>query len=441
MTTAYNAEILEAISLLSQAIISSINGPLPTPLNADREVQAILRAVGRGVMGELLQNQGQRVVERHIEEGLGVHRNKDITVECIFGPVKVASPYLRGHCRNARPVRTELGLRDGSRSEAVERALSDFGAEESFEMASRRFEEHYGWAIGRTSILRTVKRHAERAEVYIRSRLAEVAPDYDIPLAQRPGVKQLLTELDGCEIRTGVLQVCTDEAERTEVRQLPKRKRAEAWRDVRVGLVREIKASEKTYVARMDSYPNVVGQLFQAAVDRGLSARTEVIAVADGGNGLREELGVQMPNLCFILDRPHLKGHLYETAEACGLSDEDRESWVKNHMERIDSGKVSLVLSQLEAHKGRGKKRVLRLIKYIRRFQDAVHYERYREQGFPIGSGEVESAHRYIPQKRLKIPGACWRPESINPMLALRVVRANGWWDDFWKADKIRTAA
>ena len=110
-------------------------------------------------------------------------------------------------------------------------------------------------------------------------------------------------------------------------------------------------------------------------------------------------------------------------------------------MERIDSGKVSLVLSQLEAHKGRGKKRVLRLIKYIRRFQDAVHYERFREQGFPIGSGEVESAHRYIPQKRLKIPGACWRPESINPMLALRVVRANGWWDDFWKADQIRTAA
>ena len=191
----------------------------------------------------------------------------------------------------------------------------------------------------------------------------------------------------------------------------------------------------------MDTYPDVVGQLFQAAVDRGLSARTEVIAVADGGNGLREELGVQMPNLRFILDRPHLKQHLYATAEACGLSDEHRESWVQNHMERIDSGKVSLVLAELGAHKGRGKKRVLRLIKYIRRFQDAVHYERYREQGFPTGSGEVESAHRYIPQKRLKIPGACWRPESINPMLALRVVRANGWWGDFWMDEQLRIVA
>lgn len=62
----------------------------------------------------------------------------------------------------------------------------------------------------------------------------------------------------------------------------------------------------------------------------------------------------------------------------------------------------------------------------------AVHYERFLAQGFPIGSGEVESAHRYIPQKRLKIPGATWHPYTVNPMLALRIIRANGWWEDFW---------
>ena len=150
MTTTYTDEIQEAIALFSRTLVSSTNGSLQTPLNADQEVQAILRAVGRGVMGELLRHQGQRVVERHIDEGLGVHRNKDITVECIFGPVEVASPYLRGNGRNARPVKTELGLTHGVRSDAVERALSDFGAEESYEMASRRFEEHYGWSVGRT---------------------------------------------------------------------------------------------------------------------------------------------------------------------------------------------------------------------------------------------------------------------------------------------------
>ena len=53
---------------------------------------------------------------------------------------------------------------------------------------------------------------------------------------------------------------------------------------------------------------------------------------------------------------------------------------------------------------------------------------------YPKVSGEIESAHRYIPQKRLKIPGATWHPDNINPMLALRIIRANNWWHDFGTA-------
>ena len=49
-----------------------------------------------------------------------------------------------------------------------------------------------------------------------------------------------------------------------------------------------------------------------------------------------------------------------------------------------------------------------------------------------MASGDIESAHRVIPQKRLKLPGAWWHPEMVNPMLALRVLRANDWWPDFW---------
>src|SRR6266849_639191 len=77
--------------------------------------------------------------------------------------------------------------------------------------------------------------------------------------------------------------------------------------------------------------------------------------------------------------------------------------------------------------------RLRRLIAHLTRFADAVHYAEYKERGWPIGSGEIESAHRYVPQERLKIAGACWHPQSVNPMLALRVIRINGWWDDFWQ--------
>jgi hypothetical protein len=50
------------------------------------------------------------------------------------------------------------------------------------------------------------------------------------------------------------------------------------------------------------------------------------------------------------------------------------------------------------------------------------------------GSGEIESAHRYVAQKRLKLPGAWWLVEHAEHMLALRINRLNGEWEDYWAA-------
>jgi hypothetical protein len=124
---------------------------------------------------------------------------------------------------------------------------------------------------------------------------------------------------------------------------------------------------------------------------------------------------------------------MYETAEEIGLAEDDRRTWVESWMVRIDRGEARAVVVELGATRGRGQKRVRRLAGYLERFRDCVHYDAYRERGVPIGSGEVESAHRSIPQKRMKLPGACWHPDSVNPMLALRVLRANKWWREFWK--------
>ena len=71
-----------------------------------------------------------------------------------------------------------------------------------------------------------------------------------------------------------------------------------------------------------------------------MSERTQVVAVADGGAGLREALEAQFPNLTFILDRPHLKQHLYAGAEAIGLTGKERHKWVNDKLHLIDAGDV-----------------------------------------------------------------------------------------------------
>jgi hypothetical protein len=61
-----------------------------------------------------------------------------------------------------------------------------------------------------------------------------------------------------------------------------------------------------------------------------------------------------------------------------------------------------------------------------------MNYHDALANDLPIGSGEIESAHRYIAQQRLKRPGAWWRVDHAEYMLALRINRRNGDWAAYW---------
>ncbi|MCA1617014.1 MAG: UPF0236 family protein [Acidobacteria bacterium] len=394
---------------------------------ADHDAATILRAVGREAMQVVFATLAERVTDEARRAGYKVERRPSIRVEVLFGAIELQSPYLRKAGAGLRPVADRLGVTHGTRTPAVARALTDFGAEESFAQAAERFAEHYGWEIGSSSVLRVVESVAAEAEKYVADRLGEASRQWEVPLAERRGARELVVELDGCEIRTVRCGTQRDAQDKvvTRTRQLD-------WKEVRVGLAGRLDSQHRTFVAKLGSYPEVGEALFEAAILEGLSPRTTVIAVADGGHGLREELETHFPRTQFILDKMHLVSHLYEAAEAMGFGETQRRSWVEDKSERISAGQVQAVITELK-RKRKPCDRLRRLTAYLERFQDAVFYDEYQAKGYPIGSGEVESAHRYIPQKRLKIAGASWKPETVNQILAVRVMRANGWWTEFWQ--------
>jgi hypothetical protein len=250
---------------------------------------------------------------------------------------------------------------------------------------------------------------------------------------EKLSIETMLVELDGCEIRTAQLNVIEDSKERTPVYDNPKKEKIISWRDVRLGFVRPIDSEQKIFVGKMDLYPVVINQLHNAAELIGMTQTTHVVGVADGGNGLSEELKRQFPGMQFVLDKSHLKDHFYETAEEMGICKADRPKWVNPRIKAISNGEVKKTMQELqEEYNQNPNQRLKRLLGYIERFNDALNYNEFKDKGYPIGSGEIESAHKSIPQKRLKIPGASWDKESIDPMLALRILRADDWWEDFW---------
>lgn len=62
-----------------------------------------------------------------------------------------------------------------------------------------------------------------------------------------------------------------------------------------------------------------------------------------------------------------------------------------------------------------------------------MQYPQFRRDGWPIGSGMVESANKNVVEARLKGPGMHWQRKNVNPMLALRNAVCNDRWREMWQ--------
>jgi hypothetical protein len=434
MDPRYRDAINDASANLSHALLDDIPALLAQGLRLDALVRDILRAVGLALLSALYQGLCTHLVEQATTRGLTVQSRPRVWFKTLFGEVEMESPYLRSSQtgESARPMKDILGVEGEHYSEAVQRALVDFGSEKSYARAAVSFHEHYGWEIGRTTLRNRTLEAAQEAETYVDLRLQEATRPYGQALAASPGVDTMLVELDGCEIRTGLYMTAAEAG--VSDREPQERVRVENWRDVRTGLARPLDSPERLYVCRLDSYDEVCEQLFGVACAQGLTPLSQVVVPGDGAKGLREAVLVTFPKAQYILDHPHLKSQLYDTATTLGLEESARHAWVSGHLDRFWAGEVDQVLEAWQARQEQEpEERLRQLIDHVTRFEDCVDYGAYHERGWPLGSGEVESAHRYVPQERLKVAGACWNPHNVNPMLALRVVRANNWWEGFWQ--------
>lgn len=85
-------------------------------------------------------------------------------------------------------------------------------------------------------------------------------------------------------------------------------------------------------------------------------------------------------------------------------------------------------------HDGASRRPVRDAERYRRERQEQMDYAGALAAGLPIGSGLSESGHRHVVQARLKKSGAWWKEGNARDMVGLRVLRANGDWETYWRA-------
>jgi len=65
--------------------------------------------------------------------------------------------------------------------------------------------------------------------------------------------------------------------------------------------------------------------------------------------------------------------------------------------------------------------------------EEYMKYDQYLSEGYPIGSGVVESACSHVVRDRMEISGARWGINGSDSILKLRSVAKSKDWDEYWE--------
>ncbi len=168
----------------------------------------------------------------------------------------------------------------------------------------------------------------------------------------------------------------------------------------------------------------VAGWLWhQVAEAAGWHPQTRVHGLGDGAtwivNTFAEQFGAGPDaRAIYTVVFHHVSDYL--AAAAPVVAPGCNKDWLHQQQERLRQNKLSQVLRTLEPHlePAQQEERPVRTAHgYITERQPYMDYAGALAAGLPIGSGEVEGAHRHVLEKRLKMAGAWWLERHAECML------------------------
>lgn len=303
--------------------------------------------------------------------------------------------------------------------------MVDFGADVPFAKASMKIKEHYGIEVPASAIRAVTEKHG--AAVLAREKLGSPLPD-------RAGVAVLIAETDGSMVPV----VETAEAADNEDARVDRRKtRKLDWREVKLCLVHPPGSVTPVFGATTGSADEAGEKLWECSIEAGAGIHTKLHGVGDGASWITNQLDLKFgPQAKYLIDFYHLCDYL--SAAAKPIAGKDEAAWMEEKKNWLKENRWPAVLEKLRPHLESetvpdADAPVRACYRYISNRPNSLDYKEALAAGLPIGSGEIESAHRYVIQTRLKIAGAWWKMGNVAKMIALRVMRINGHWEEYWK--------
>jgi hypothetical protein len=140
-----------------------------------------------------------------------------------------------------------------------------------------------------------------------------------------------------------------------------------------------------------------------------------------------------------ILDLFHVLEYLWAAAFAVHAEGSAEAAlWVRTQLLALLRGRASQVAAAMRrsatmrALTASKRAAVDKCADYLLKYRDMLRYDQYLAAGYPIGTGVIEGACRYLVKDRMERTGARWTLDGAEAVLRLRALWTNGDFEEYW---------
>lgn len=333
------------------------------------------------------------------------------------------------------PLDEQLGVRETHWSEALAQQAVWLYAQVEDDLAEQILQKIGGLSISDTSIWRRAQKWGEKIRIHetVRATVASALPQRGQVIRGKVSrAKRMGAAMDGAMIHI----------------------RDEGWKELKVGDVFEIELRAETDAATQEpiqqahavnnSYTAVLGgperfgcALWAEACRREFPEASDSVVIGDGAvwiwNLTQEHFSASRQ----VVDWYHAKEHLYAAAHrAFGEGSAAAIRWAKEMEKPLYQGRawrIAEALKTLARQRRRVGKELRQEAGYFQSNQRRMQYLEMREEGYPIGSGMVESGCKQF-RARFTGAGMRWSRTSAERIIPTRAAILSKRFDQVWKS-------
>lgn len=441
------------------------------------EIEKEIKEDGYEIMRLLLQGHMDIRAENEIELGSVKHRNVEHnyirnnctrTLTSIFGKVTVSRKGYSA-CGNDSiyPQDSSLNLSVDQYSDGLKQQVANTVAFQSFEQSVKSIVTNNASSVPNRQVKAITKHLSQDFDAFYQAKQIDIHSKTDILVLSCDG-KGIVMRQDDLRPATKKAAQSEEHKKKTRLSKGEKRNRkrmatvasvydlnpffrsAESIMDktkMPKGIVVPKPEYKRVWASVKKPSQEVIEDMFNEALRRDPKQEREWVVLVDGQKAQLKQIKKVIKRLqvkaTIVLDFIHVLEYLWKAAY-CFHDEKSKEAeqWVKERALNVLNGKAGYVAGGIRRSctklKMRKKRRnnADKCVKYLLNNKEYLHYDAALNLGYPIATGVIEGACRYLIKDRMDITGARWRLEGAEAMLKIRALVVCGDFDEYFKFHK-----